>query len=75
MTLDDDQLVLQAALDDIGLAYVYDGMVGEALSSGRLECVLQDWCPQTEGFYLYYSSRRHVPAALCELIRLLQTSP
>lgn len=74
LTLDDDQLVLQAALDGMGLAYVYDGMVGEALSSGRLECVLQDWCPQTEGFYLYYSSRRHVPAALRELIRLLQAS-
>ena len=39
LTLDDDQLVLQAALDGMGLAYVYDGMVGEALSSGRLECV------------------------------------
>lgn len=70
--LDDDVMILQAALAGLGLAYVYDDMVVDALARGTLECVLQDWCPLTEGFYLYYPSRKHLPAALRVLIELLR---
>ncbi|MDR2334150.1 MAG: LysR family transcriptional regulator [Burkholderiaceae bacterium] len=72
LTLDDDTMIVQAALKGIGLAYVYEDMVGAALASGALECVLGDWCPPTEGFHLYYPSRRHLPAALKVLIELLR---
>ncbi|WP_353236336.1 LysR family transcriptional regulator [Diaphorobacter ruginosibacter] len=72
LTLDDDTMIVQAALAGIGLAYIYEDLVSSALASGALECVLQDWCPPTEGFYLYYSGRRHLPPALRALIGLLR---
>ena len=31
---------------------------------GRLVRVLEDWCPYYGGFYLYYPSRRQMPAPL-----------
>lgn len=72
LTLDDDVMIVQAALAGIGLAYVYEDMVSDALSRGTLECVLSDWCPPTEGFFLYYPSRRHQSPALKTLIELLR---
>ncbi len=72
LALDDDIVIMQAALAGIGLAYLYDSIVSNALASGALKCVLADWCPPTEGFYLYYPSRHHVPTALRILIELLQ---
>ena len=32
--------------------------------AGRLVRVLEDWCPYYPGFFIYYPSRRQVPAAL-----------
>ena len=72
LVLDDDLLTVQAAMAGVGLAYVYEDMVQAALASGALQQVLADWCPPTEGFYLYYPSRHHVPTALRILIELLQ---
>ncbi|QNP48729.1 LysR family transcriptional regulator [Diaphorobacter aerolatus] len=72
LRLDDDVMIVQAALAGVGLAYVYEDMVSKALADGRLECALADWCPPTEGFYLYYPSRRHLPPALRALMALLQ---
>jgi DNA-binding transcriptional LysR family regulator len=42
------------------------------LTSGKLLRVLEDWCPAFPGFYLYYPSRRQVPAALAALIETLR---
>ena len=72
LVLDDDLLAVQAALAGMGLAYVYEDMVQAALASGALQQVLADWCPPTEGLYLYYPSRRHHAPALQVLIELLR---
>ena len=37
----------------------------------RLIRVLEDWCPSFPGFYLYYSGRRQMSAALRALINTL----
>lgn len=74
LMLDDDVMIVRAALAGVGLAYVYDDMVAQEIASGELECVLADWCPPTEGFFLYYPTRRHLPPALKILIELLRTS-
>ncbi|QIL80621.1 LysR family transcriptional regulator [Diaphorobacter sp. HDW4A] len=71
LTLDDDVMIMNAALAGIGLAYIYEDMVTHALSRGELECMLADWCPPTEGFHLYYPGRRHQSPALRVLIELL----
>jgi len=72
LTLSDVALMIDAALQGIGLAYVFEHMVNEHIAAGRLLRVLDDWCPQYPGFYLYYPSRRHVPATLRALVDLVQ---
>jgi DNA-binding transcriptional LysR family regulator len=57
-------LMLQAALDGLGIAYVFEGLADEAIRAGHLERVLEDWCPYWPGLYLYYPSRRQLPGAL-----------
>lgn len=74
LTLGDVGLMIDAALNNIGLAYVFEHMVAEHLAAGRLLQVLDDWCPHYPGLYLYYPSRRQVPAALKAFIELVQAS-
>lgn len=64
LALDDMGLIAEAALGGRGLAYVFEDLVSDALNDGRLQRVLEDWCPYYGGFYLYYPSRRQLPAAL-----------
>lgn len=74
LTLSDVALMIDAALHGIGLAYVFEHMVSEHITAKRLIRVLDDWCPQYPGFFLYYPSRRHVPAPLRAFIELVQTN-
>ncbi|WP_407529257.1 LysR family transcriptional regulator [Methylobacterium oryzisoli] len=58
LILDDDRLIVDAALQGAGLAYVFEAQVAAEMADGRLERVLEDWCPGFPGFHLYYPSRR-----------------
>ncbi|OQW61385.1 MAG: transcriptional regulator [Proteobacteria bacterium SG_bin9] len=64
LTLTDQDLMLQAALDGTGLAYVFEQQAKELIKQKKLVRVLEDWCPAYPGFFLYYPSRRQLPAAL-----------
>lgn len=64
LTLCDEDLMVDAALDGAGLAYVYERQVAQLIAEGRLTRVLDDWCADAPGFYLYYPSRKRVPSAL-----------
>ena len=64
LTLSEQDLMVDAALSGLGLAYVFEGQVEALLAEGRLVRVLADWCPYYPGFFLYYPSRRQLPAAL-----------
>ncbi|MFJ9992042.1 LysR family transcriptional regulator [Pseudomonas putida] len=64
LVLGDLTLMLRPALEGVGLVYVFEDMVREHLASGRLVQVLADWSHYYPGLYLYYPSRRQVPAAL-----------
>jgi DNA-binding transcriptional LysR family regulator len=57
-------LAIRAALDGAGIWATIDGYVREALKSGALVSVLEDWCEPFPGPFLYYPSRRQVPPAL-----------
>jgi len=72
LILDELDLVIQAALDGVGLAWLSEDRVAEHLASGALVRVLEDWCPPFPGFFLYYPSRRQQPAALSALIDTLR---
>lgn len=56
--------MLQAALDGVGLAYVFEAQAAELIEQKKLVRVLADWCPAYPGFFLYYPSRRQLPAVL-----------
>ena len=53
-----------AALDGIGIAYVFVRQVEADLAAGRLVPVLQECWPTFTGFHLYYPTRRQMPAKL-----------
>lgn len=53
-----------AALDGIGIAYVFARQVQGDLDAGRLVPVLPDCCPTFTGFHLYYPTRKQMPAKL-----------
>lgn len=65
-------LMLQAALDDQGLAYLPLDIVQPHVDAGRLLPVLQDWWPRLSGYHLYYASRRQVAPALALVIDTLR---
>jgi len=74
VTLGEPELMVRAALDGVGLALAFEGLVASSLAGGRLVRVLQDWCPTFPGFYLYYPSRRQLPAGLRAFIEMVRKS-
>lgn len=60
LILSDQGMIRRAALDGIGLAFLFDRRVEEDIAAGRLIRVLEDWCPPFDGFYIYYPSRRQM---------------
>lgn len=64
LTLGDTGLIAEAAMAGTGIAYCLEDQVKDHIAAGRLERVLEDWCPPYGGFYLYYPSRRQLPAPL-----------
>jgi DNA-binding transcriptional LysR family regulator len=71
LTLTDQPLMVEAAIDGIGIAFVPDHLAADPLKDGRLKRVLEEWCPAYPGLCLYYSANRHVPSGLRALINML----
>ncbi|SAK57563.1 LysR family transcriptional regulator [Caballeronia ptereochthonis] len=65
-------LMLQAALDATGLAYVPFDLIEPHVAAGRLIPVLQEWWPQYPGYHLYYANRRQISPALALVIETLR---
>jgi len=72
LTLDHIGLMVEAASDGLGFAYVPESTARDWLDDGRLVTVLEDWCPFIPGLCLYYPGHRHVPAGLRAFIDLLR---
>jgi len=72
LIVDDVDVMLRAAIDGVGLAYADEERVAPHLASGALVSVLEDWCQPYPGFFLYYPSRRQLPAALSALTDALR---
>lgn len=64
VTLSDIDLMTEAALAGVGLAYVFESAAREHVASGALVNVLQAWVPRDPGMFLYYPSRQRQPAVL-----------
>ncbi|WP_074063385.1 LysR family transcriptional regulator [Rhizobium etli] len=72
LTLDDSDLILRAAREGVGLAYLNEWQVSEDLANGRLQKVLEDWTAPYPGLCLYYPGRRHIPAKLRSFVELIR---
>ncbi|CEP37410.1 MULTISPECIES: LysR family transcriptional regulator [unclassified Halomonas] len=72
LTLDSSPLMVEAAADGLGIAYVPESYAQAYLSDGRLVTVLNEWCPRIPGLFLYYPNNRLVPPSLRAFIDLLQ---
>jgi DNA-binding transcriptional LysR family regulator len=72
LILGDQELMLSAAIDGAGLAIVLERHARPHLRAGRLKRVLADWCPPFPGYFLYYPSRRQVPAGLRAFIDMMR---
>lgn len=57
-----------AARDGVGFWLTFGDYAGEAIASGALVSVLEDWCPPFPGPYLYYPSRHRPPPALAAFV-------
>ncbi|ASW08939.1 LysR family transcriptional regulator [Rhizobium sp. 11515TR] len=72
LTLDASDLMLSAALEGAGLAYISEASVAGHIAAGNLIAVLEDWSPPYPGLSLYFAQRRQMPARLRALIDLIR---
>jgi len=68
----DTFLMLQAALDGMGITYVPFNLAQPHIELGRLVPVLEDWWPLFPGYHLYYANRRQLAPALALVIDILR---
>ena len=72
LILNDVPMILNAACEGHGLACVLEDQANALLKAGKLERVLEDWCPPFAGYHLYYPDRRQLPPAFKLLVEALR---
>lgn len=72
LTTNAPRILVDAALDGIGIANVAEPLVKDAISQNRLVRVLDGWERDWPGLYLYYPMNRHMPPALRACINALR---
>ena len=65
-------VLLQAALDGVGFASLFEGYAAEHVAAGRLVRVLEAWLPPFPGPRLYYPSRRLPPPPLRAFVEFVR---
>ena len=65
-------MIMDAALDGFGIAYVTSDYAEQPIADGRLISVLQDWSPPFAGYHLYYPSRRQLSPAFALVVQALR---
>jgi DNA-binding transcriptional LysR family regulator len=72
LILNNTGLILKAATNGHGIAFLLEDYVAHHLQSGELVCVLGDWCEPFGGYHLYYPSRKQHSAAFALLVEALR---
>jgi len=72
LVVNDACLVLKAAINGVGIANLPEPLVVAAIAEGKLVPLLEDWATRMSGLFLYYSSRRQVPAPLKAFITFMR---
>jgi DNA-binding transcriptional LysR family regulator len=68
----DVPMIIDAALDGLGLTCLPDDHLGPLVQEGKLVSVLDDWCASFPGYHLYYPSRRLASPAFALLVEALR---
>lgn len=63
---------VDAAVAGLGIALLPEDEVTGPLGDGRLERVLEAWCPPFPGYHLYYPSRRQPSPAFSLVVKALR---
>jgi len=74
VAFNDADLVIEAALAGLGIAYVFEDAVVAQLASGQLERVLGAYSIRFPGYDFYYSNRRQNSPALVAFIEHLRAA-
>lgn len=72
LAFDDSRWVAKAAEAGLGIGFLPEDHVLDALADGRLIRLLEDWCPPFPGLHLYYPSRRQPTSAFTLLVEALR---
>ena len=64
--------MLNAAIDGAGLAFIPEYLAEPHVAAGRLQWVLEDWCPTFPGLHIYYPSRREHSRAFALVVEALR---
>jgi DNA-binding transcriptional LysR family regulator len=67
------EMKVSAAIAGLGIISSFEDYLVPALRSGELEPVLEDWWQSFSGPFLYYASRRHMPAPLRAFVDFIKT--
>lgn len=62
-TANEPGIIVEAALQGLGLACLPENLARDHINAGRLVPVLEDWCPPFPGPFLYFPSRRQASPA------------
>ena len=68
LTFNEPDLMLDAAVEGMGVAYVLEDEAAPLVEAGRLVRLLADWTPPFTGFYLYHPSHGQVRPVLSAFI-------
>lgn len=68
-------LAVQAAIDGLGMVYLFEDWLRPHLQSGALEPVLEPWWQSFSGPFLYYPGRRYLPSPLRAFIDFVKAAP
>ncbi|ABD87550.1 LysR family transcriptional regulator [Rhodopseudomonas palustris] len=72
LIVNDFDLMMGAALDGVGVAYLSEPLIQGALADRKLIRVLPGWGHTLQGIYLYHPSRRQVPMPLLVFLRFIK---
>lgn len=74
IALHDHELMIETALAGIALAYVWEDRAKPYVESGRLISCLGDWIVPEDWLYLYYPTRKYLPAGVRAVIDALKVA-
>lgn len=72
LVVNDLDLLVEAALNGVGIAYLPRPIVETHLAAGRLVHVLPGWEYMMPGIFLFHPSRRQVPVPLQVFVKFIQ---